>query len=241
MGFDLSDCHALVTGASRGIGWAVSEALASRGARLTLVARPSGGLDAAFERLSRRGARAQVVAADLADPVAVDTVVPRAVAGYGKIDVLVNNAGIYRYQATARARVDDWDAMLAVNLRAPMVLSRAVLPYMLSAGRGAIINIASVAGKVGFDSHAGYCASKFGLVGFSRALFEEVRDQGVVVSVICPGMVRTDMTADVQGANRDRMLEAGDVARAVMFVLEAGRNAVTTEIDLWTQRDVFGG
>jgi len=176
-----------------------------------------------------RGRTGLVVPTDVTDAAQVEALVAQALARFGRIDTLVNNAGIGRFGPVDTLPVEQFDAMLAVNLRAPFLCTRAVVPVMKAAGSGAIVNIASVAGLVGNPNLSGYNASKFGLMGFSEATMLELRHAGIRVAAICPGSTATDF-----GAGRDVVwrLAATDVAAAVMAVLTAAPNALLSQIHL---------
>ncbi|HKK15039.1 MAG TPA: SDR family oxidoreductase [Gammaproteobacteria bacterium] len=189
---------ALVTGGSRGIGFATAEALLRAGARVALCARDRRRLTAAEHALRSLGP-VLPVAADLRDPAAARAVVERVHGHWGGPDILVNNAGL----AWAGPLVDhppqSIDAMIDVNVRAPIHLCRAVLPGMIARGQGVIINVASGAGRHGIGELAVYSATKFALVGLTEALADEVGGTGVRVYGICPGRVATDMQEQVSG------------------------------------------
>lgn len=173
--------RALITGANRGIGKAIAEAFAEEGAELVLTARDEGSI------VSLPGARA--LRLDVTDQASIEA----AQAEAGNVDILVNNAGIAGSVKTLKMDDAHWLSHLDVNLTGAFRVTRAFAPSMVEAGWGRIINIASVAGKVGFLYTAAYCASKHGLIGFTRALALEMATCGVTVNAICPGFVATDM------------------------------------------------
>lgn len=185
---------ALVTGGGRGIGRAIALAFAEEGAAVALVARTSAQIEEVAALCRDRGVRAVAIQADVSDRVACRGVVERAAHTLGVPTVLVNNAGI----ATARKFKDTtdavWDETLNVNLNAPFVLTRAALPAMLENATGAVITIASIAGKVGGPYIAAYTAAKHGVVGLMRALAAEYARSGVTFNAVCPGYVDTHMT-----------------------------------------------
>jgi len=220
---------AIVTGASRGIGRAIALALADAGSDVVLAARDRAALDTVAREVEARGRTGLVVPTDVTDAAQVEALVAQALGRFGRIDTLVNNAGIGRFGPVDTLPVEQFDAMLAVNLRAPFLCTRAVVPAMKAAGGGAIVNIASVAGLVGNPNLSGYNASKFGLMGFSEATMLELRHAGIRVAAICPGSTATDF-----GAGRDVVgrLAATDVAAAVMAVLTAAPNALLSQIHL---------
>jgi short-subunit dehydrogenase len=180
---------AIVTGASRGIGVYIARALAAEGMNIALAARSAAELDLVRAEIEALGVRAIAVPCDVAKADDRVELVRRTEAELGPIDVLVNNAGIERVARFHEAMESDIVDTLAVNLEAPMLLTRAVVPGMLARKRGHVVNIASGAGKVGVAYATSYCASKHGLVGFTNALRAEYRGRGVGFSVVCPGFV----------------------------------------------------
>ena len=185
-----TDRAVIVTGASAGIGLAVARRFVDEGARVLLVARGAVELERAAAALAARGT-AIAHAADVADPVAQRGIVERAVAALGGVDVLVNNAGMNPRGAFEAQEAADLGRAIDVNLRAPVMLSRLVLPHLRRAGRGAIVNVASLAGRVPLAHEAVYSATKFGLRALSLALADELRGTGITVSVVSPGPVDT--------------------------------------------------
>jgi short-subunit dehydrogenase len=188
----IRDAHVVVTGASRGFGRLISERLAQRGARLTLIARNPGPLDQLAAELD-----AVAIAADLAQRGQVDGLIGRAVDANGPVDVLVNNAGLGTAQHFASTDEGDIIAMHDVNLLAPIRLARQVLPSMLERRRGNIVNVSSMASAGGFPGLATYCATKAGLSHFSRILREDLAGTPIVVTAIEVGPSPTDMLAEV--------------------------------------------
>lgn len=190
---------AVVTGASRGLGPYIARALADRGMRLVLAARSREGLESAAEQVRARGVEAAVVPCDVADTAAREALVREAETAFGAIHVLVNNAGIETTFSYHRLSPEEIERVIAVNLVAPMLLTRLVLPGMLARREGHIVNIASLAGKQGPAYNGPYAASKAGLIGFTQSLRAEYRGTGVSASVVCPGFVReAGMFADAR-------------------------------------------
>jgi 3-oxoacyl-[acyl-carrier protein] reductase len=156
----------------------------------------------------------------------------------GRIAILVNNAGFAPPRGSVlKTSLADWDRTLATCLRAPMVLTRLVLPDMLAHNQGAIINIASVAGKHGRSGEASYAAAKFGLLGFTQSLYDEIRQHGIKVAAICPGLVDTDLIPPNKKVDRAKFLQPDDVADAVQQILTSPIRACPTEIVLEPQFD----
>jgi 3-oxoacyl-[acyl-carrier protein] reductase len=217
---------ALVTGASRGIGRAIAQGLAARGATVVAAARGDHA-DAVAAEIAAAGGRAEAVAMDVTDDHAVGATVSSLVERLGRIDILVNNAGITRDQLVLRMKREDWDAVLATNLTAAYTCIQAVLKPMVRQRAGRIVNVASVVGQSGNAGQANYAASKAGLIGLTKALALEVASRNITVNVVAPGLIDTDMTrvvsADAQAewATRIPLKRLGtpeDVASAVVFL-----------------------
>ncbi|MGD9763225.1 MAG: SDR family oxidoreductase [Candidatus Binatia bacterium] len=236
----LHDEIALVTGASRGIGREIAVRLARTGCRVAALARSAPDLEATAAEAAAAPTAGLVypLAADVNDDAQLERAVREIGARFGEITVLVNNAGIAPPRAPiGKTAVADWDRTLATCLRAPMVLTRLVLPSMLAHRRGAIINIASIAGKRGRAGEAAYAAAKFGLLGFTESLFDEVRQHGIKVSAIIPGLVDTAMIPANKRVDRNKFLRPADVAEAVYVVLTSSARACPREIVLVPQYD----
>lgn len=217
---ELSGQVVIVTGAGRGIGRAVALELAGAGARLVLVARTRRDLSRVAEEIGED--RAAVVAGDAAHEATAQAAVARAQEWGGRLDAVVNNAGIGWSGPTHEMPVDAWRRLMDVNLTGVFLFTRAALPVLLGQRRGHIINIASGAGRLGMAKGAAYSASKFGVIGFTEAVGLEVRGSGVKVSVVEPGSVQT--TFSEGAARRDWALRPEDVARVVRAVLATGPN-----------------
>jgi NADP-dependent 3-hydroxy acid dehydrogenase YdfG len=224
---------ALVTGAGRGIGRAIALAFAAEGAAVALAARTRQDLAAVAAEVRERGGRALAVPTDVTQDAAVEKLVEEIVGDFGRLDILVTAAGTASFGPVAGAKPADWDAMLAVNLRAVMVCCRAVLPIMIRQRRGTILNVASVAAHRAIPGGAAYAATKAGVVAWSRVLAEELRAERVRVGVLSPGAVDTPLwDAIPNGPDRARMLRPEDVARAAVLMASLPPGASLEELTL---------
>lgn len=195
--FDFSSKVVLVTGASRGIGRQVAEDMAQEGAFVVLASRSAGGAEKAAEEISQKGGRAQGFALDVGDPKQVKSSVSRVLQEQGRIDVLINNAGITRDGLLARMKDEDWEDVLATNLTGAFRMAREVTKPMMRQRCGRIINIASVVALSGNPGQCNYTASKAGLIGFTKSLARELAPRSVTVNAVAPGFIETDMTAEL--------------------------------------------
>jgi short-subunit dehydrogenase len=186
---DLRGANAIITGTSRGIGVYIARALAEQGVNLSLAARSEGELEAVRAEMAALGVNTIATVCDVVKPEDRARLIERTESELGRIDILVNNAGIERVRRFEEAAEADFTDTLAINLEAPILLTRAVVPGMLARKRGHVVNIASGAGKVGVPYGTSYCASKHGLVGFTNALRAEYHASPVGFSVVCPGFV----------------------------------------------------
>jgi NAD(P)-dependent dehydrogenase (short-subunit alcohol dehydrogenase family) len=224
---------ALVSGASRGIGRAVALAFAREGARVALLARGRGELEAVAGAIEADGGSALVVPGDAAETGTASRAVDAALARFGRLDCLVTAQGAGVFGLLETSRVADWDAMLRANLTATYLLFRAALPPMLAAGRGTIVAIVSLAAVRAIPGCAAYTASKAGVLGLVRSLAAEVRGRGVRVAALCPGAVDTPFWDGISSPpDRDRMLRPEAVAEAALLVAAQPPGAFVEEIVL---------
>lgn len=216
---------ALVTGAGRGIGLATAEALAAEGYRVVLAELQPGLGRRAERRLARRGATALFVRTDVADPRAVARMARVVQRRFGRVDCLVNNAGVLETGPLNHLGARAIERLLAVNLAGPLLVSRAVLPRMLRRRAGAIVNVASLLGKLGAADYVAYCASKFGVVGFTEALADELASTGVRTWAVCPGQVDTPMARKAGATARERrgLIRPATVARVIVDLVTGRR------------------
>lgn len=227
----LSGKRCLITGASSGIGLGIAQRLAQDGARLALVSRSKERLATAITTLAPGAPPPLALVADVTHAADVERMVGTALGAWGEIDVLVNAAGAAVFLPVGEMDEAQWDQVLDANLKAVYLLCRQVIPRMLAAGSGDIVNIGSIAAHQGFENSTAYCASKHGLLGFSRALALEVRKKGLRVITVSPGSVDTPLW-DSTGWSPDRtkMLQAGDVAEAVVSALRLSGRATVDEM-----------
>jgi 3-oxoacyl-[acyl-carrier protein] reductase len=208
----------VVSGASRGIGRATALALAERRADLALLGRPSPALSESVRLTTDRGARVIQLDCDLTDPTEIERAAERLL-DLATPDVLVNNAGVITRAPIEQTSLEAWEEQLGVNLRAPFLLTRALLPAMRRAGRGRIVNIGSISSTLGTASAAAYCASKWGLVGFTKSLAAELSGSGLMTVAILPGSVETRM---LEGSGFLPRISADEVAHTIAhFCLDA--------------------
>ena len=219
---------ALVTGGSRGIGRQVASVLAEAGAEVLLTSRTAEAGRAAAEEIREGGGQAREIVLDISDDAAVKTVVTELLQDYGTIPLLVNNAGITRDGLLLRMKKVDWDIVIATNLSGIYGLCRAMVPSMIRARYGRIVNITSVVAQAGNPGQVNYAAAKAGTEGFTRSLARELASRNITINCVAPGLIDTHMTRTLDDASRKQLLEqvpmkrlgeATDVAAAVLFLV----------------------
>jgi 3-oxoacyl-[acyl-carrier protein] reductase len=236
---------ALVTGASQGIGRACALALADAGARVALAARNEAKLNAVAAEIATAGGAAAVFALDIASEESIKSCAKAAIAHFGSIEILVNNAGITRDTLVLRMKRSDWDDVMQTNLTGTFLMTQALLSPMLKARWGRIINITSVVGETGQAGQANYAASKAGLIGLTKSLARELASRSITANAIAPGYIETAMTAVLDEKQREAMLAHiplgrvgtdADIANAVRFLASDAAAYITGHV-----LDVNGG
>ena len=237
----LSGKVAIVTGASAGIGRASALALAAEGARVVITARRQERLDALASEINAMNTQAYPVAGDANDEVTAKRCVETALNEAGRIDILLNNAGMGNYKNLADTSLEEYDQLMNTNMRTTFIFSRQVVPVMLLQKQGTILMISSMAGLYGFANQAVYCATKFAQVGFAQSLDKELRPSGIKVGVICPGGVKTEFAIGTgrteESVAQSTMLEATDVAEAVLLACTQAPGSRIIEIQMRTMSE----
>lgn len=230
---ELKGRTAIVTGATRGIGRAIAQELAEAGVQVAIAARDGDACEqAAAEIAKRTGTRAIGVACDVRDAASCAALVRRTVDELGRLDILINNAGIGAFAPVADMDVETWDRVIGTNLDSLFYCTHAALPHLKQSGTAWIINIGSLAGKNAFPNGAAYNASKFGLVGFSEALMQEVRHDGVRVSYIMPGSVATEFSHPSGSTEGDWRVQPEDIAQIVMDLLAFPARTLPSRVEV---------
>jgi 3-oxoacyl-[acyl-carrier protein] reductase len=243
--FSLKDRVALVTGASQGIGRAIALALAASGAKVAVAARNTEKLNALSAEIAQAGGESLVVPMDVADALQVKSGFQQALAKFGRLDILVNNAAITRDTLALRMKLEDWEAVLRTNLTGAHMCIQQALGAMLKQRSGRIINITSVVAETGNAGQANYVASKAGLIGLTRAIAVEVASRSITVNAIAPGFIETPMTDPLSPELKEKMKALiplgrfgadNEIAAAVVFLASDEAGYITGQV-----LDVNGG
>jgi 3-oxoacyl-[acyl-carrier protein] reductase len=222
---------ALITGAGRGIGRSIALTLAKHGAKIVLSARSQQELQTVQAEITKLGQEAIYEVADVSLETHVKKLVEKTVQHFGRLDIVVNNAGLGIYGPLLETSVETWDKIMAVNARGPFLLCREAIPHLKKQKRSFIINISSVVGVKGYENQTAYTASKHALMGLSKALAKEVQQDGVRVHALCPGAVSTQMVALARpDLNPSVLMQPDEIADIVLFLVTRQGNAVMDEV-----------
>ena len=227
----------LVTGASQGIGAAIAKVFAKqlgKGVKLALVARNAKNLAATARACAKAGATAETFACDVSDAAAVSAMAAAVVKRFGAVDVLINNAGVFAAAPFAETTVEDFDRIVAANLRSAFLVTKAFVPGMIARKHGDVFFMSSIAGLGAYPNSTAYCAAKFGVTGLAAVLRAETRAHGVRVCCVHPGATWAPSWSG-SGVAEERIMPAADVARAFFDIYKLGRNTVVEEIVLRPQ------
>ena len=234
----LTNKVAMITGASAGIGWASALALAGEGAKLVLTARRVDRLEELATAVKAAGGDAAIVAGDAREEETAVRAIAAARESFGRLDILINNAGVGNYKNLVETSAEEYDEMMDSNVRSTFLFTRHAVPVMREQKSGTILMISSMAGRYGFPGEAVYCATKFAQVGFAQALDNELRKEGIKVGIICPGGVKTEFAIG-KGRTDDSVRESGmlepeDVAGAVLLACTQSPGSRIIEIRMRT-------
>lgn len=227
--------NALVTGGTKGIGFAVAEAMLAAGGKVMITGRDEGRVKSALTALAKScapGAQVMGAVADMRDREAVEAAIDKAAAAFGSLDTLINNAGVGSFVSVEDMTDDAWHQVIDTNLTGVFYATRASIPHLKRAGGGWIINIASLAGRNYFANAAAYCASKAGLVAFSEAVMLELRNDNIRVSVVMPGSVATEFSHPAKHEDESWKLTADDIAEVVMDLLRHPSRSLPSKVEI---------
>lgn len=234
---ELKNKTAIITGAGKGIGRAIAEALAKEGVHIGLIARTASDLQALQQSLSQEyGVKVTSAVADISDRTQAEAAVAAIEMELGAVDILINNAGIGKFGTFMEMEPEEWERILHVNVMGTYYVTRAVLPSMIKESSGSIINIASTAGERGFATGSAYCASKFALLGMTESLMQEVRKSNIRVTALTPSTVNTELAtnAGLKIGDEDRMMQAEDVAELALATLKLSDRVFVKTAGIWT-------
>jgi 3-oxoacyl-[acyl-carrier protein] reductase len=233
---DLKNKNALITGAGKGIGKAIALALAKEGVNVILVARTQDELDNVAAKARSLRVKALAITADVAEINSVNAAVETALAEFGTIDILINNAGIAAFGKFLELESAAWERIIQVNLMGTYYMTRAVLPNMIERQIGDIINISSTAGLIGNALTSAYSASKFAVMGLTESLMQEVRKHNIRVTALTPSTVATEMAKDLKltDGNPDKVMQAEDMAELIIAQLKLNRRVFIKSSSIWS-------
>jgi 3-oxoacyl-[acyl-carrier protein] reductase len=228
--------NALVTGAGKGIGRAIAIALAQEGVNVGLLARSENDLNKVAEELKAYGVKTSIATADVSDINAVNVAIEKIKESLGFVDILINNAGIGKFAKFLELEPTDWESVVKTNLFGIYYVTRALLPAMIEKQTGDIVNISSTAGQRGAPLTSAYSASKFGVIGLSESLMQEVRKHNIRVTTLTPSTVATDMAIELKltDGNPEKVMQPEDFAELVISQLKLNRRVFVKEAGLWS-------
>ena len=221
---------AIVTGGGRGIGKATALALAREKVNVVVVSRTLSEIEAAANEIRKNDHEALAIAANVSQKSSVDSMVNQTLKRFGKIDILVNSAGVAIHNPIPKIREEDWDLTIAVNLKGVFLCTQAVFSHMCSQGYGHIVNVSSAAGKHGGTNFGAYAASKFGAMGFTESTYNEGIQYGVKATAICPGPVDTKLRRDSHKEDLTKIMLPEDIADVILFIISQPARAHITEV-----------
>ncbi|MGK9367587.1 SDR family oxidoreductase [Melioribacter sp. Ez-97] len=230
----MKDKVTIITGASRGIGRAIAVRLAEYGGNLILIGRDKSKLDETANFVTEKGGKPSVYAGDVSNKNFIDDTVKDVLNKFGRVDHLINNAGVAIFKKFVDVTIEEFMAQMNVNMYAVFNFTKAVVPYMVQNKSGTIINISSLAGKNPFVYGTTYAATKHALMGFTKSLMLELREHNIRVAAVCPGSVQTDMIIDTPVAPKEisKVLKPEDVAETVAVIINLPQNALVSEIEI---------
>jgi 3-oxoacyl-[acyl-carrier protein] reductase len=233
---DLKNKNALITGAGKGIGKAVTIALAQEGVNVILLARTQSDIDEVAKEVKALGVKSFALTADVADINSVNNAVEKALAEFKSIDILINNAGIAAFGNFLELEPAAWERIIQVNLMGTYYVTRAVLPNMIERQTGDIINISSTAGLNGNALTSAYSASKFAVLGLTDSLMQEVRKHNIRVTALTPSTVATDMAKELKltDGNPDKVMQSEDIAELIIAQLKLNRRVFIKNSSIWS-------
>jgi acetoacetyl-CoA reductase len=239
---NLKEAVVVVTGASRGLGRAIAAEMGRGGAKVVVnYSRSKEPAEELVRQISEDGGEAIAVQGDVSDPEQAKNLIDKTIERFGRIDVLVNNAGINIDRTLKRLSIEDWDKVIQVDLNSAFYTVHAALPHMMEAGGGKIINMSSFVGEAGNIGQANYSAAKAGLLGFTKTAAKELARNGITVNSICPGFIETDMVAAIPEDAKEKLLKSvplgrfgkpDEIARAVRFLIEDGDYITGQALDI---------
>jgi len=230
---------AIITGGSRGIGKAIAHSFCQAGAHIMICSRSTDSVNQTADALVSQGYSALAIQADVSSRTDVETLVEKTLSEFGRIDILINNAGITRDTLLMRMKDEDWEAVIQTNLTGAAYCTREVIRPMIRQKKGCIINISSIVGIVGNAGQANYAAAKAGMVGLTKSVAKEVANRGIRVNAIAPGFITTDMTAEFSEENRQKILDlipmrsfgsVEDVAEVSKFLASSSAQYITGQV-----------